>query len=462
MTHYNKLRFIFCSILNLQGFKSDYDTIIDPLLENKSRFIVDFILSDFNKGEDKIIINLQECSRNLYNKICKYLTEKFKDNFSSDFHFQPLFKLSSFKNNDNKISGIELKTLIEANTIDNITYDHQVIDDLKEVGFCTFIIYKNAEVKKPLRLEPRLIYLDIWHYDDNKKLSQFVIDNYGLQLTCRSCVVISESLDFTLINVHLKSDEDIPDKIDRDISKLIEVDHSIFELDFEKINWRLNKEEPPTTEENKALIIPFFRNILLRYIDKFTRVFDDSHLNKKQVVIVGDFNKKLEADRNEVITKLLDAHKQYIKTSFIDSIYLDHILVKFDTPIPEVESGASVSIWKPYTISQADASSRWERSASAAEGSSSRFGSLGRAASGAEGSSSRFSSLGRAASGAEGSSSRFSSLGRAVQLAPRVYKFKINDKVKKNINGTSYQGIITELTTYDQADGSVLNCYKIK
>jgi len=247
----------------------------------------------------------------------------------------------------------------------------------------------------------------------------------------------------------------------------------------------LDKEDPPTTEANKGLIISFFRNILLRYIDKFTRVYDDTHLNKKKVVIVGDFNKKLEDDSNRVITKLLDAHKQFIKTSYIDNIYLDHILVKSDPPLPETEvesddvgesgasgaSASSVSIWKPYTISRADASSRWGKSAPTTASSEERF-SFGRDASGT--SAARFSfgkaapprgatvATGATASVATGSyGKQLSALGLGPP-APKIYKFRVGDKVKKKINGTEYIGKIMGLTTYYNEETQLdLNCYRV-
>ena len=89
-------------------FKAEYDTIIDSLLDNKSKFIVEFILSDVNKSENQIIINLQECSKKLFMMINDYLGSK-NYHFSSNFHYQTLFKLSSFKDENVKINGNKLK-----------------------------------------------------------------------------------------------------------------------------------------------------------------------------------------------------------------------------------------------------------------------------------------------------------------------------------------------------------------
>jgi hypothetical protein len=306
-------------IFNEREFEIEYESIRDDLLKEKSKLIAKVI--NFHKTIRKpspfFIINLQECSRRLYNLILDILNFNFP--ISGDFHSQGILHVSKFNYEDILISGRQLVDLIEKNGADClINYDIEIKDNnnLDTMGFSTFIIYENIKDVSPIKLIPNIIYNDTWRSDENNIISKYTVNNYGVGISCRSCLILSKSLPFIIYNVHLKNDKYLVDKIHEEIQNMLNINPIIFDIDTIKLNYKINYDKGITNKDELKI---FFNKITKKHLPDINNKVKGIGFNKKHVVIAGDFNLKFTDFK-------IDPHLSKVKDIFDSRI--DHIIEK--------------------------------------------------------------------------------------------------------------------------------------
>jgi len=325
-------RYMFQPFTNIifkeREFESEYESIRDSLLKEKSKLIAKVI--NFHKTIRKpfpyLVINLQECSRRLHNLILDIFNHNFPT--SSDFHSQGILHISKFNYEDILITGKQLIDLIEKNGVDcPINYDVEIKDQhhLDTMGFSTFIIYENKRDVEILKLIPNIIYNDTWRSDDNHIISKYTVNNYGVGISCRSCIVLSKSLHYTLYNVHLKNDKYLTDKIHEEIENMLNVNPIIFEIDTIKLNYKIDYDKGITNKDELKI---FFNKLVKIHLPESYNKIKGIGFNKIHVVITGDFNLKIGEFRID---------KKLFKVKNIFDSRIDHIVEKNENEEEEGE-----------------------------------------------------------------------------------------------------------------------------